>query len=191
MRCFIAINIGDEVKKALGDLQKQLQRRAHEKNIIEGTVKWVSVNNIHLTLKFLGEVRDRQIPEICNIVKKVAAKYKKFNLRFTGAGHFGGRIARVLWVSSGEGANELEQMQNELEEELANAGWSKEARKFAAHLTLCRIKNSKSGIEFAEIIKEYSEYEVGMTKVGSITVYQSQLAPSGPIYTVLGNYKLK
>jgi len=191
MRCFIAINIGDEVKKAMGDLQKQLQHQGHERKIRKGDVKWVSPDNIHLTLKFLGEVKDNVVPEICNIVKKVAAKYKKFNLDFAGAGHFGGRIARVLWVSSGEGANELEQMQNELEEELADAGWSKEARKFSAHLTLCRIKNSKAGIELAEIIKEYGEYKVGMTEVGSITVYQSRLTPSGPIYTVLGNYKLK
>ncbi len=116
MRCFIAINVGGEVKKAMGDLQKKLQSRAHEKNIIEGTVKWVNVNNIHLTLKFLGEVRDNVVPEICNIVKKVAAKYKKFNLGFAGAGHFGGRIARVLWVSSDEGADELERMQDELSE---------------------------------------------------------------------------
>ena len=119
MRCFIAINIGGGVKKALGDLQKQLQGQVHERKISEGTVKWVRVNNIHLTSKFLGEVRDRQLPEICDIVKKVAAKYKKFNLGFSGVGHFGGRIARVLWISSGEGTNELEQMQNELNEKSA------------------------------------------------------------------------
>ena len=191
MRCFIAINIGGKVRKALGDLQKQMQHRAHEKNIIEGTVKWVGVKNIHLTLKFLGELKDIELPEVCNIVKKVAAKYKQFNLGFTGVGHFGGRIARVIWIRSDEGTNELEHLQNELEEELANAGWPKEARKFSAHLTLCRIKNSKSGIELVKIIKEYGEFKAGTMTAESMTVYQSHLTPSGPVYAVLGNYKLK
>ena len=191
MRCFIAINLGGNVRKALGDLQKQLQHRAHEKNIIEGTVKWVGVKNIHLTLKFLGELKDVELPEVCNIVKKVAAKYNRFNLGFAGVGHFGGRIARVLWIGSDEGTNELENLQNELEEELANAGWPKEARKFSAHLTLCRIKNSKSGIELVEIIKEYSEFKAGTMTADSMTVYQSQLTSTGPVYAVLGNYKLK
>ena len=188
MRVFIAIDIGQEVRRALGDLQQQLQNQAAVK---KSDVKWVEPDNIHLTLKFLGEVEDEKIVEVCNIVKDVAKRHKSFQIDVESVGHFGGKSARVLWVGTGQGSNELLQLQKDIEQQLALAGWPEEAREFAGHLTLCRIRNSKAGAKLAQIGERYKDFKLGVISADSFSVYQSQLKPTGPVYTVLGNYKLQ
>ena len=188
MRVFIAINIDEQIQKALGDLQKELQSKV---DIRKGDVKWVEPENIHLTLKFLGEIKDEQVVEVCNITKDVASRYNSFDLEVKKVGSFGGKSARVLWVGAGENCEPLLELQQELELNLDEAGWPMENRKFAAHLTLCRIRNSKAGFKLANLTDEYVDYSLGTTAADSVTVYQSQLTSQGPVYTMLGNYELK
>ena len=188
MRLFIAINIDEKVRNALGDLQQQLWNQA---DIKKSDVKWVRPDNIHLTLKFLGEVKDEIIAEVCNIVKEVAGRHKSFEIDVESVGHFGGRSARVLWIGNGQGSDELFALQKDLEEKLALAGWPEEQRQFAGHLTLCRIRNTKAGVKLAQLSEQYKDFKLGTISAESVLVYQSQLQPTGPIYTVLGNYKLQ
>ena len=187
MRVFIAIDINEQIRTALRNLQQQLQNKA---DIKKGDVKWVEPNNIHLTLKFLGEIKDEQVIDVCNIVEDVAGRHKSFELDIESVGSFGGRSARVLWVGAGEGSISLLQLQKDLEQHFASAGWPPETRKFASHLTLCRVKKSNAGIKLASITQDYKDYKLGTILADSVSVYQSQLTPRGPIYTVLGNYKL-
>jgi len=187
MRCFIAIDIGETVRTALRDLQQQLQNKADVK---KGDVKWVKPESVHLTLKFLGEIKDEQVVSVCDAVGDVAKSHKSFELDIESVGHFGGKSARVLWVGAGQGGDRLRQLQKELEQQLAAAGWPPEAREFTGHLTLCRIRNSRAGVKLAQIAQEYKDFKIGSMRVDSVLVYQSQLTPSGPIYTVLANYGL-
>ena len=106
-------------------------------------------------------------------------------------GFFGGKSARVLWVGAGAGSDELQALAGELDEKLAAAGWPAEARRFKGHLTLCRVRNSKAGLKLARISEQYRDFKLGSISADSLSVYQSQLTPAGPIYTLLGNYKLK
>ncbi len=188
MRVFIAIDIGEEIRAALRDLQQQLQSKV---DIKKGDVKWVNPENIHLTLKFLGEIKDEKIVEVCNIVKEVAGRHKSFELDIQTVGCFGGRSARVLWVGAGEGKDNLLELQKDIEQQLASAGWPPETREFSGHLTLCRIRKPKAGAKLAAISEDYKDFKLGTVAADSVSVYQSQLAPGGPIYTVLGNYKLQ
>lgn len=188
MRLFIAIDIDEEINNALEDLQKQLRSKA---DVRKSDVKWARPDNVHLTLKFLGEVKDEKIVEICNIVKEVAGRHKSFDLSIDTVGHFGGRSARVLWIGTGEGRDELFQLQKDIEQRLVSAGWPEEQRQFTGHLTLCRIRNSKAGVKLAQIGQQYKDFKLGVMSANSVCVYQSQLKPTGPIYTVLGNYKLQ
>lgn len=187
MRVFIAINIDEQIRKALGGLQNELRSKV---DIRKSDAKWVNPDNMHLTLKFLGEIKDVQVVDICNITKEVASRHKSFELDVETVGHFGGRSARVLWVGTGQNSNNLLQLQNDLEEQLASAGWPKETRKFSGHLTLCRVRNSKAGVKLAQITEEYKDFKLGTIWADLVSVYQSQLTPKGPIYTVLGNYEL-
>jgi 2'-5' RNA ligase len=151
----------------------------------------VRPDNIHLTLKFLGEIKDEKSVDVCNIVKEVTGRHKSFELDIEQVGHFGGRSARVLWVGMGDGREDLLKLQKDLDEQLASAGWPKEGREFSGHLTLCRIRNPKAGFKLAEISEGYKDLNLGTLSADSVSVYQSQLTPKGPIYTVLGNYKLQ
>jgi len=188
MRVFIAINLDEQIRKALGSLLNELRSKV---DIRKGDAKWVNPENIHLTLKFLGEIKDEQVVEVCNITKDVASRHKSFELDVESVGHFGVRSARVLWVGTGQDCDNLVQLQEDLEKQLELAGWPKETRKFSAHLTLCRIRNSKAGFELAQITQEYTDFTLGTMPADSISVYQSQLTPEGPIYTTLGNYELQ
>lgn len=188
MRCFIAINIDEQIRKALANLQQELQGKA---DIKKGDAKWVNPESIHLTLKFLGEIKDNQIMNICSITGEVAARHKRFGLDVESVGHFGGKSARVLWVGTGQNNDKLLQLQQDLEQQLDSAGWPREARKFSGHLTLCRIRNSRAGIKLAQLTQQYKDYKLGTMPADSVSVYQSQLTPQGPIYTVLGRYELQ
>jgi 2'-5' RNA ligase len=187
MRVFIAIDIGEEIRAALSDLQQQLQSKV---DIKKSDVKWVNPKNIHLTLKFLGEIKDEKVVEVCNITQDVAGRHKSFELDVETVGCFGGRSARVLWVGVGQGSDDLLRLQENLDQQLASAGWSQETRKFTGHLTLCRVRNPKAGIKLAQTSEAYRDFKLGTMSADSITVYQSQLRPTGPVYTVLGDYKL-
>jgi len=188
MRVFIAIDIGEEIRAALGDLQQQLQSKV---DIKKSDVKWVEPNNIHLTLKFLGEIKDEKVAEVCNVTEDVAGRYKSFELDVETVGSFGGRSARVLWVGVGQGSDDLLRLQEDLDQQLASAGWLQETRKFTGHLTLCRVRNPKAGIKLAQTSEAYRDFKLGTMSADSVTVYQSQLKPTGPVYTVLGDYKLQ
>lgn len=188
MRVFIAIDVGEKIKKVLSDLQEQLQSSA---GIKKGDVKWVRPEAMHLTLKFLGEIKDAKVVEVCNIVKDVASKHKSFELDIESVGYFGGRSAKVLWVGTGQGSDNLHRLAEGLEQQLALAGWPQETRGFSGHLTLCRIRNSAAGVKLAQMSEDYKGFKVGIVSADSVSVYQSQLKPTGPVYTLLGNYKLQ
>ena len=188
MRCFIAIDISEQIRKNLAKLQNELRGKA---DVHKGDVKWVNPEAIHLTLKFLGEIKDEQAVDVCNITKDVAGRHKSFELEVEEVGHFGGASARVLWVGAGQSCSELLELQQDLEEQLDSAGWPKEGRKFSAHLTLCRIRNSSAGSKLAQLIQPYKDFKLGTIAADSVCVFQSELTPEGPIYTVLGNYKLQ
>ena len=188
MRVFIAIEIDEKIRKALADLQDKLQGKA---DIKRSDAKWVNPENIHLTLKFLGEIKDEQVVDVCNITGDVASRHKSFELDVESVGHFGGRSARILWVGTGQNRDKLLQLQQDLEQQLDLAGWPRETRKFSGHLTLCRIRNARAGVKLAQLAREYENFKLGTMPADSISVYQSQLTPKGPIYTVLGNYRLQ
>lgn len=187
MRCFIAIEIDKDIRAALGDLQQDIAAKA---DIRKGDVKWVGPEAMHLTLKFLGEVRDNEVVNVCDAVKAVAARHAAFDLSVNEVGCFGGRSARVLWVGAGLECPELLKLQQDIEDELASAGWPKEARKFSGHLTLCRIRNTKAGFELAKMAEQYKDFDLGTMRCDSVCVFESQLRPEGPMYTCLGRYEL-
>lgn len=187
MRCFIAIDIDEKTRAAIADLQKQLAAKV---DIKKGDVKWVEPDNIHLTLKFLGEIDDAKIPEISGITERVAAAHNKFTLDVETVGSFGGKSAKVVWVGAGKGADKLLALQKNLDEHLTLAGYPSEEREFSAHLTLCRVRNPKAGIKLADACKAFENYKLGSISADALCVYQSQLTPAGPIYTLLASYKL-
>ena len=188
MRCFIAIYISEPIRKGLAKLQNELRGKA---DLGKGDVKWVDPDAIHLTLKFLGEIRTEQSVDVCKAAEEVAGRHRSFELEVEEVGHFGGTSARVLWVGAGQNCSPLAQLQEDLEQQLELEGWPREGREFSAHLTLCRVRNVKAGTALVQTIRPYKGLKLGSMPADSLCVYQSELTPKGPIYTTLGNYRLQ
>ena len=188
MRVFIAIDIDKVIKDDLADLQRQMLGKV---DIRQGDAKWVNPKDMHLTLKFLGEIDDKQLVDVCKITEEVAGRQKRFDIEIGGVGFFGGQSARVLWVGAGKESENLLKLQDDLETQLAFAGWPEENRKFEGHLTLCRIKNAKAGFKLAQLSKEFKDYRLDIMPVEEVCIYQSELTPKGPVYTLLGKYDLQ
>jgi len=188
MRVFIAIDINEQIRASIRSLQHELAEAA---DIGGKEVKWVEPDNIHLTLKFLGEIKDTEVPDVCRMVESAVSLHRAFELSVESLGHFGGRSARVLWVGVSEGKEPLCALQGGIEAEMEKGGWPKEERSFTGHLTVCRIKNAKAGRRLAEMSANYKDFKAGSVLVEAVKVYQSQLTPTGPIYSVLGSYPLQ
>lgn len=186
MRCFIAVDINKDVRRGIADLQWDLRQEAGTKGL---NAKWVDPENIHLTLKFLGEVKDRDITEVCRIVEEVASDHKRFMMDVEKVGSFG-RPARVLWVGV-DNAVELKKLQGDLDSRLAQAGWPKDRKGFSGHLTLCRVKNFQTGERLEQIVKDYGEVKLGSVLVDLVYVYRSDLTSEGPEYTVISRSSLQ
>jgi RNA 2',3'-cyclic 3'-phosphodiesterase len=187
MRVFIAVDINKQVKEAIGRLQEQLRKKT---NLGRGQASWVRPDAMHLTLKFLGEIDDSQLADVCKTVGQIAAGHKSFELGIESVGFFGGRAAKVLWVGSSGGSDKLAALAKEIEDKLAQAGFPKEEREFAAHLTLCRIKDLAAGKSLAKAVGRLENFQAGTVLIDAVKVYQSQLTPTGPVYMALGSYGL-
>ena len=188
MRCFIAIDISEGIRKGLAKLQNELRGKA---DVGKGDVKWVDPEAIHLTLKFLGEIKTEQSVDVCKATEQVAGRHSSFELEIEEVGHFGGNSARVLWVGAGQNCSPLMQLQEDLEQQLELEGWPREGRAFSAHLTLCRIKDPKAGTRLAQAVEEQAAQVLGTVWADQVIVFESQLTSEGPIYTAAAKYDLQ
>ncbi len=186
MRCFIAIDIDEATRSRIEELQEQLRQQTQLK---KSDAKWVSPANIHLTLKFLGEVRDADIAEVCRIVAATAGDHERFAVEAENVGSFG-RPARVVWVGIND-AGRLAELQTDLDGRLAEAGWPKDQKQFHGHLTLCRVKNMPAGKVIGNTLKRQEPVSVGTIFVDSLCVYSSDLTPAGAVYALVSRSSMK
>jgi len=189
IRCFIAIELDKTITPKLAELQNRLRKKIKndEKNL-----KWIRAEDIHLTLKFLGDVPDNLTGMICTAVSDAVTEYEPFEIEIGNCGCFPSRgSARVLWTGITQGQIELQTIQETVDLYLQELNFDPEQRKFHPHLTLARIKNFQTGRKAQEIIAREEPFTVGFQQVEKITVFQSELTRSGPIYTALGHSDLK
>lgn len=186
MRTFIAVEISDEISNALAQLEARLKYAGAD-------VKWVRPENIHLTLKFLGEISEEKAKEVIAALDGIAKSAKSFELSVKEVGAFPKvDYPRVIWVGLEKGADESSELAAKVEDALAKIGFPKESRPFTAHLTIGRVRSSKNKDKLKEKIlgKDSSQLlPVSSHKVSSVILFQSTLTPSGSIYTKLHESK--
>ncbi len=179
MRVFIAVELTESIKEELAQLQESLRGTGDK-------IKWVDSSLVHLTLKFLGEIKEEGLKKVLWASREVAAKFSSFKIKIKGTGVFPDSPSpRVIWVGIEGGENNLETLARQLEEELARQGFAKERRKWVPHLTLGRVKVLKKKGKLRELVLKYKGIERGEMEVRSISVIESRLTPKGPIYTLL------
>jgi len=185
MRVFIAVDIGEAVAASLGGLQDEIRGLFGDRR---RGVKWVDPDLIHLTLKFLGEINDEQVVEVCKVVEDVTGQFSEFDVSVEKVGSFG-RPARVVWIGTEE-SEQLCRLQGDLDTRFAEIGFAPDEKKFVPHLTLCRVKDFGAGRRLGRIIDGYDDFSAGKIHVKSVCVYKSELTKAGPEYTLLSRNEL-
>ncbi|AFK21773.1 RNA 2',3'-cyclic phosphodiesterase [Pyrococcus sp. ST04] len=182
VRAFIAIDVSEEVRDAIVRAQDFIGTK-------EARIKFVERENLHITLKFLGEISQEQIEEIKKILEKIARKYRKHEVRVKGIGVFPNpNYVRVIWAGV-ENDETIKAMAKEIDEALAKLGFKRE-KDFVAHVTLGRVKFVRDKLGLAMKLKELANEEFGSFKVEAIELKKSTLTPKGPIYETLARFEL-
>ncbi len=185
VRAFIAVETSSAVR----------QRAAELIAIYAATgakVSWVKPHNMHLTLKFLDDVPLNSVPEISAAVHQAAAECEPFELEICTAGAFPGPgRPQTLWLGTGDGSEPLGRLHAALERVLKPLGFPKEQRRFAAHLTIGRVRRSEVGAaELGALIKQHAVFSAGRFPVDKLVIFSSELTPQGPIYDALSRAAL-
>lgn len=145
-------------------------------------LKLVEPENIHVTLRFLGEVSRGLVEEAAKALSKLRAE--PFNMLLRGLGAFPSPSRpRVVWVGVAEGAAELSALHRQVEELLRPIGFGPEREEFVPHITLARVRGARGLQRLASFVRENSEVEVGLMRVEEVKLKRSVLTPSGPVYS--------
>ena len=191
IRAFIAIELSEEIQRALEQVSDQLKAQ-----LGRVPVRWLPVKNIHLTLKFLGDVSLVNLEVLEGFLKTEAARCAPFDISISKLGAFPSvRRPRVIWVGVEEQA-ELRQLQRSLDDATARLGYTPEERGFSPHLTLGRISRNASTAEvgrIGQVVEASKVGHLGTMQARSVNLYRSDLQPTGAVYTRLysANFKIE
>jgi 2'-5' RNA ligase len=180
MRVFIAVPAPEEVREAVRRIVEGLRWSGAD-------VKWVEPENVHITLKFLGDVPLDDVDRIKSALRKGLEGRRAFDLEVAGAGCFpGGRKApRVIWMGLAGDTRSLEEIALSVDGLCAGLGFSREARPFKAHLTIGRVRRGSGRLrELAEAVGSVTFNPLKL-RVDRVNLVRSRLSPKGPTYTVL------
>ncbi len=183
MRAFIAIEISDAQKGILDRVEACLERA-------EADVKWVRPESIHMTLKFLGEITERQKEDIAAELDKIAKSFEPFDLTLKEVGAFPGmEHPRVIWVGIEKGSDQPAVLARQVETEMSKLGFAKEERVFSAHLTIGRVRSPRNVNKLRDkmpaAVSVISTSGETVHKVTSVVLFQSTLTPQGSTYSKL------
>jgi len=178
MRTFIAIELPSQFTSQIDQLQQALRQT-------KADVSWVKPQNVHITLKFLGEVNEEKIEEVYRATEKSVAGVTNFQVSLKGLGGFPNmKRPRVIWVGLEKGKEVLAQLGPKVEEGFSKIGFPKENRPFTPHLTIGRVKSPKNLELLASEIGKTS-FKTEEFVVKEVVVMKSTLHPAGSIYTPL------
>ncbi|HEY2825997.1 MAG TPA: RNA 2',3'-cyclic phosphodiesterase [Pirellulales bacterium] len=187
LRTFVAVEVTPEIRSTALRLIERL-RGAPVK------VTWTKADNLHYTLKFLGDVLAEKTADICRAVQEAVGPFSPFEIVAAGAGAFpSAGHPRTVWLGLNEGAEQMELVYQAVERLLEPLGFPKEHRRFTAHLTLGRVRGGDpTGFnELAELVRKHAEFDAGAMTVDSVTVFSSTLGRDGPMYEVLSRAEFR
>jgi 2'-5' RNA ligase len=187
LRAFIAIEIPPEIKKAISAQTASLQQNSGR------AVRWIAPENIHLTLKFLGEISPANLQMLTQTLQAECIEHSPFDITVASLGSFPNpRRPRVIWIGL-DIPPELNRLQRNIESVTSRLGYTTEDKPFAPHLTIGRVREQASTAEIQSLRTALENTQVG--KLGTFSVhtvylYKSDLRPSGPIYSRLSSAPL-
>ncbi|MBM4373083.1 MAG: RNA 2',3'-cyclic phosphodiesterase [Deltaproteobacteria bacterium] len=191
MRAFIAVRPPEELRVRLAEAAAGRVRPPGTGRMgVEGA-RFVPAENLHLTLKFLGDVDPAKQPAVEASLLGVARGQRPFRVTLDGAGGFPDvRRPRILWVGTAEGAGELAALAAQVQAAMAPLGWAREEKGFRAHITLGRVRRPRPGTDAARWAAALAAQEFGSFEVTELVLFESVLRPEGPRYQPLRRFPL-
>ncbi len=188
MRLFVALELDERTRSGILEVVESLSS-------VHKNAKFVEPENLHFTLKFLGEVDEKDVTAVEEAIARSAGSTKSFRLHVHGLGYFGSRrFAKVVWAGTHEGREELVQLAKELDKNLSV--FRKDERPPSPHITICRPKTGrgcgKSGetLKLIEYIEKEKSRDFGEMEAKSIKLKKSTLTPKGAVYEDLREFTL-
>jgi RNA 2',3'-cyclic 3'-phosphodiesterase len=188
IRSFIAVELPDDIKRELKKIVSILRTGSSV------PVKWVETENIHLTLKFLGDIDADRVDEILNSTKKATAGTPPIGLQVKGLGVFPNpKRAQVVWAGLSGDLEVLDHLQQNIELEMKKLGFDREMRKFSPHLTLARVRDNITSNEREHLgnLVTGTSFNAGTIQVDSVNLMKSLLTRQGAVYSRLGSIVLQ
>ena len=181
IRSFLAFDIeNDTVLNRLAAAQSLLVQTGAE-------LKLVEPQNIHVTVRFLGNIMPAMAEKIFEEMKKI--QFVPFNVQIKGLGAFPTpRYSRVVWAGITDGADQLKSVFSQLEPRLRGLGFTPDYRGFSPHLTIARVRSGRNKAQLAKFITENENYEFGAINAKCLRLKKSDLTPTGPIYSTLKEF---
>ena len=185
IRTFVGFELPEKIRSFISSIQEDLKSNRLD-------ARWVQPKNIHLTLKFLGNINKDDAQKVGAAIFKSAADYAPISLAAKGIGAFPGiNRPRVLWIGIKGQIDMLIQLQKSLDDKLEEIGFPKENRPFKGHLTLARVKGRINQAKLINAIKKYGEFEPKSFIADNIILFKSDLKSTGAVYTKLISVSLK
>lgn len=183
MRVFVAVFPPLEIRLAV--IAEALEKLRPLDSRSGDQVRWTRPENVHLTLKFLGDIREEVLADLCTVLEKICLKHSPFSAGLAGLGAFpSARRARILWAGVSAGSDRLRSLAAEIDDALAPLGFEREKRPYAPHLTVGRVRGRPAGFELPPSTKDL-EFQVR-----SIELVQSTLTPEGAVYKIVETFAL-
>jgi len=181
IRSFVAFDL---------DSESILKKITYVQNLLIKTganLKLVKPENIHITMRFLGNITPPMVEKIFEEMKKV--QFTSFDVKIHGIGVFPHlRYPRVVWVGITEGADRMRSIFSQLEPRLRGLGFRPDSKGFSPHLTIARVKSGSNKTELVECISENADREFGIVRAECLKLKRSNLTPKGPIYSTLKEF---
>ncbi|MFC1621230.1 RNA 2',3'-cyclic phosphodiesterase [Candidatus Omnitrophota bacterium] len=185
IRAFIAVEIDQSSKQKISKLISFFKQA-------NADVKWVNENQMHLTLKFLGNIKETRVQEISDTLESIANDTSVFNIHLSKIGAFPNiHKPRVIWIGIDKGAENLKNLAAQIENKLEKTDFTKEKREYKAHLTLGRVKSLKNISRLTKLISKTNFKSESEIQIQKLTLFQSTLTSKGAIYTPLKELALK
>ena len=182
IRAFLAIDLDDDLKPKINRVMKEFKQ-------IDTRIKYVGLVNLHLTLKFFGDIDTEGLEVLEQKIEEVVSDFNPFDIKIKSCGAFpNNNHIKVIWVGIDDDTI-LKDMHDRLDKEFTKLGFDKD-KKFSSHLTIGRMKSAKNKDKVKSAIESFSDVDIGEMKVSKITLKKSTLTPSGPIYEDIKEFKL-
>jgi len=183
IRCFLAVETSEAVRRSLEELVTRL-------DLPHFHVRWVQPKNMHLTLRFLGDITERDVFEVSRAAHEAVIDVPPFRVRFRGLGTFPpAGNPRVVWMGL-EDERPVVRLEREVSRRLSGSGLPSPDKPFRAHLTLGRVKSQRGIQELKKHLERNRAVETEEMAVERISLVRSVLRPSGPLHTVLDRFEL-